>query len=185
MNIKKQRLLTAGPTPLYPKALQAMMGADLHHRTQDFRDVVLGAMAGLKSVAGHGARRADTDRVWHRRHGSFRHELLFTGRSRDRVLSRQVWRALAGDDESLRARRAASDGALWKLRGGRGAGEGAPRESRCEGRVCAGVGKQHGRGARRSGHGRGDQEPRAGSALRGGCDHGHRNDAAGHRRVGA
>jgi len=52
MNIKKQRLLTAGPTPLYPKALQAMMGADLHHRTQDFRDVVLGALAGLKSALG-------------------------------------------------------------------------------------------------------------------------------------
>jgi aspartate aminotransferase-like enzyme len=52
MNIKKQRLLTAGPTPLYPKALQAMMGADLHHRTQDFRDVVLGALAGLKVALG-------------------------------------------------------------------------------------------------------------------------------------
>ena len=52
MNIKKQRLLTAGPTPLYPKALQAMMGADLHHRTQDFRDVVLSVLAGLKSALG-------------------------------------------------------------------------------------------------------------------------------------
>lgn len=52
MNIKKQRLLTAGPTPLYPKALQAMMGADLHHRTQDFREVVLCAIADLKTVLG-------------------------------------------------------------------------------------------------------------------------------------
>ena len=52
MNIKKQRLLTAGPTPLYPKALQAMMGADLHHRTQDFRDIVLSCIAGLKSALG-------------------------------------------------------------------------------------------------------------------------------------
>ena len=52
MNIKKQRLLTAGPTPLYPKALQAMMGADLHHRTQDFREVVLSTTAGLKSALG-------------------------------------------------------------------------------------------------------------------------------------
>ncbi len=50
MNIKKQRLLTAGPTPLYPKALQAMMGADLHHRTQEFRDVVLSVLADLKSL---------------------------------------------------------------------------------------------------------------------------------------
>jgi len=52
MHIKKQRLLTAGPTPLYPKALQAMMGADLHHRTQDFRDVVLSVLAGLKALLG-------------------------------------------------------------------------------------------------------------------------------------
>jgi aspartate aminotransferase-like enzyme len=52
MHIKKQRLLTAGPTPLYPKALQAMMGADLHHRTQDFRDIVLSTLAGLKSILG-------------------------------------------------------------------------------------------------------------------------------------
>ena len=52
MNIKKQRLLTAGPTPLYPKALQAMMGADLHHRTQDFREIVLSVIAGLKSALG-------------------------------------------------------------------------------------------------------------------------------------
>ena len=52
MHIKKQRLLTAGPTPLYPKALQAMMGADLHHRTQEFRDVVLSVLAGLKTALG-------------------------------------------------------------------------------------------------------------------------------------
>jgi aspartate aminotransferase-like enzyme len=52
MHIKKQRLLTAGPTPLYPKALQAMMGADLHHRTQEFRDVVLSVLADLKSLLG-------------------------------------------------------------------------------------------------------------------------------------
>jgi len=52
MHIKKQRLLTAGPTPLYPKALQAMMGADLHHRTQEFREVVLSVLAGLKALLG-------------------------------------------------------------------------------------------------------------------------------------
>ncbi|HEV2199939.1 MAG TPA: alanine--glyoxylate aminotransferase family protein [Bryobacteraceae bacterium] len=52
MHIKKQRLLTAGPTPLYPKALQAMLGADLHHRTRDFRDVVLSVLAGLKALLG-------------------------------------------------------------------------------------------------------------------------------------
>lgn len=52
MHIKKQRLLTAGPTPLYPKALQAMMGADLHHRTQEFREIVLSVVADLKALLG-------------------------------------------------------------------------------------------------------------------------------------
>ncbi|MGH9558985.1 MAG: pyridoxal-phosphate-dependent aminotransferase family protein [Bryobacteraceae bacterium] len=50
MHIRKQRLLTPGPTPLYPKALYAMLGSDLHHRTQDFRDVYRSALADLKEV---------------------------------------------------------------------------------------------------------------------------------------
>ena len=52
MHIKKQRLLTPGPTPLYPKALHAMMDADLHHRTQDFRDLYSRVLADLKEVLG-------------------------------------------------------------------------------------------------------------------------------------
>ena len=52
MNIKKQRLLTPGPTPLYPKALQAMLGADIHHRTKDFRTVYTSVLADLKMVLG-------------------------------------------------------------------------------------------------------------------------------------
>ena len=52
MPIQKQRLLTPGPTPLYPKALQAMMGAEIHHRTQDFRDLYLSVLADLKKVFG-------------------------------------------------------------------------------------------------------------------------------------
>src|SRR5665213_1264227 len=52
MHIKKQRLLTPGPTPLYPKALHAMMDADLHHRTQDFRDLYSKVLADLKEVLG-------------------------------------------------------------------------------------------------------------------------------------
>jgi aspartate aminotransferase-like enzyme len=52
MNIKKQRLLTPGPTPLYPKALQAMLGADIHHRTKDFRDLYSTVLADLKVVLG-------------------------------------------------------------------------------------------------------------------------------------
>jgi aspartate aminotransferase-like enzyme len=39
MHIKEQRLLTPGPTPLYPRALHAMMDADLHHRTEDLSNL--------------------------------------------------------------------------------------------------------------------------------------------------
>ncbi|HVO99932.1 MAG TPA: alanine--glyoxylate aminotransferase family protein [Bryobacteraceae bacterium] len=52
MNLKKTRLLTPGPTPIYPKALQAMLGADVHHRTQDFKNVFLAVLADLKLVMG-------------------------------------------------------------------------------------------------------------------------------------
>lgn len=50
MHIKKQRLLTPGPTPLLPQALHAMMGADIHHRTEDFRRVYSTVLADLKEV---------------------------------------------------------------------------------------------------------------------------------------
>ena len=53
MHIKKTRLLTPGPTPIYPKALQAMLGADMHHRTQDFQNVFLAVLADLKTGDGH------------------------------------------------------------------------------------------------------------------------------------
>ena len=52
MHIKKQRLLTPGPTPLYPPALHAMMASDIHHRTEDFRNVYKSALADLKEVLG-------------------------------------------------------------------------------------------------------------------------------------
>jgi len=52
MHIRKQRLLTPGPTPLYPPALQAMMGSDIHHRTEDFRVVYRNVIADLKLVLG-------------------------------------------------------------------------------------------------------------------------------------
>src|SRR5579862_23215 len=52
MHIKKQRLLTPGPTPLYPKALYAMLGSDLHHRTDDFRSVYKSVLADLKELMG-------------------------------------------------------------------------------------------------------------------------------------
>src|ERR1700737_1863252 len=50
MYIRKQRLLTPGPTPLHPPALHAMMASDIHHRTEDFRKVYRSALADLKEV---------------------------------------------------------------------------------------------------------------------------------------
>lgn len=52
MYIKKQRLLTPGPTPLLPSALHAMMGSDIHHRTEDFRNLYKAVLTGLKAVLG-------------------------------------------------------------------------------------------------------------------------------------
>jgi aspartate aminotransferase-like enzyme len=52
MHIRKQRLLTPGPTPLYPPALHAMMASDIHHRTEDFRNVYRSCLADLKEVMG-------------------------------------------------------------------------------------------------------------------------------------
>lgn len=52
MHIKKQRLLTPGPTPLYPPALHAMMASDIHHRTEDFRKAYRSCLADLKEVMG-------------------------------------------------------------------------------------------------------------------------------------
>jgi aspartate aminotransferase-like enzyme len=52
MHIKKQRLLTPGPTPLYPPALHAMMASDIHHRTEDFRKVYSAVLKDLKEVMG-------------------------------------------------------------------------------------------------------------------------------------
>lgn len=52
MHIKKQRLLTPGPTPLLPQALHAMMASDVHHRTQDFQKIYRQVLADLKEVFG-------------------------------------------------------------------------------------------------------------------------------------
>jgi len=52
MYIRKQRLLTPGPTPLYPPALRAMMASDLHHRTAEFRAIYKAALTDLKEVYG-------------------------------------------------------------------------------------------------------------------------------------
>jgi aspartate aminotransferase-like enzyme len=52
MHIRKTRLLTPGPTPLYPPALHAMMGSDIHHRTEDFRNIYRATLADLKELMG-------------------------------------------------------------------------------------------------------------------------------------
>src|ERR1051326_7202126 len=52
MHIRKQRLLTPGPTPLYPPALHAMMASDIHHRTEDFRKAYRSCLSDLKHVMG-------------------------------------------------------------------------------------------------------------------------------------
>jgi aspartate aminotransferase-like enzyme len=52
MYIRKQRMLTPGPTPLYPPALHAMMASDIHHRTEEFRSIYKGVLADLKTVFG-------------------------------------------------------------------------------------------------------------------------------------
>src|SRR6201996_7707659 len=52
MYIKKQRLLTPGPTPLLPSALHAMMGSDIHHRTEDFRNLYKQVLSDVKLVLG-------------------------------------------------------------------------------------------------------------------------------------
>jgi hypothetical protein len=52
MLIRKQRLLTPGPTPLYPPAVLAMAAADIHHRTEDFRKLSKQVIADLKYFMG-------------------------------------------------------------------------------------------------------------------------------------
>ena len=52
MHVKKLRLLTPGPTPLYPPAVRAMAGADIHHRTADFRELYKRVLSNLKHFMG-------------------------------------------------------------------------------------------------------------------------------------
>lgn len=52
MYVRKSRLLTPGPTPLLPSAIRAMAGADLHHRTREFRDIYSGVIADLHYFMG-------------------------------------------------------------------------------------------------------------------------------------
>lgn len=52
MYVKKPRLLTPGPTPLYPPAARAMAAADMHHRTGEFIEIYRGVIDGLRYFMG-------------------------------------------------------------------------------------------------------------------------------------
>ena len=52
MHIRKLRLLTPGPTPLFPPAIRAMSAPDMHHRTKDFIEVYKGVIQDLKYLYG-------------------------------------------------------------------------------------------------------------------------------------
>ena len=91
MYIKKQRLLTPGPTPLLPRALHAMMASDIHHRTQDFLKLYPIVLRDLKEV--YGTQASDvliTVVLRHRRTGSCNVQFLLQGRQSYCVLGRKV-----------------------------------------------------------------------------------------------
>jgi aspartate aminotransferase-like enzyme len=50
--LRKPRLFTPGPTPLLPSAQQAMAAFDLHHRTNEFRALLVRVLADLKGFIG-------------------------------------------------------------------------------------------------------------------------------------
>ena len=52
MFVRKLRLLTPGPTPLFPPAVRAMSAPDMHHRTKDFIDVYKKVVEDLKYLYG-------------------------------------------------------------------------------------------------------------------------------------
>jgi aspartate aminotransferase-like enzyme len=52
MHIQKTRLLTPGPTPILPQAAQAMVGAGIHHRTAEFRELYRGVLKDLQAALG-------------------------------------------------------------------------------------------------------------------------------------
>lgn len=79
MHIKKQRLLTPGPTPLLPAALHAMMGSDIHHRTEDFRKLYKQVLSDLQQVLGTVNDVLGAGVVRYRRFGSGDAEFLFAG----------------------------------------------------------------------------------------------------------
>ena len=102
MYIKKQRLFTPGPTPLYPPALHAMMRSDMHHRTDDFRKVYRACLADLKEVMG-----TSNDVLMFAASGTGAMDaavsnLLLEGRQGDCLRRGKIRRALGGNHQSIR-----------------------------------------------------------------------------------
>ena len=109
---RKTRLLTPGPTPLYPPALHAMMGSDIHHRTEDFRNLYRATLADLKELMG-----TSNDVLILVASGSGAMESadlepLLPWREGHRLLGRQVRRALGRDGQGLRPGRHRAEGGV-------------------------------------------------------------------------
>ena len=105
MHVKKLRLLTPGPTPLYPPAVRAMAGADIHHRTADFRELYKRVLANLKHFMG-----TANDVVLFTASGTGamedgRIESVLRGRQGPRRHRRKIRRTLGANHAGIRPRR--------------------------------------------------------------------------------
>ena len=87
MHIRKQRLLTPGPTPLLPAALHAMMGSDIHHRTEDFRNLYKQVLSDLVPRAGNHERCPGSSSLRFRWFGSGHPKLLLSPATKRLVCS--------------------------------------------------------------------------------------------------
>ena len=183
MHVKKLRLLTPGPTPLYPPAVRAMAGADIHHRTEDFRRLYKRVLENLAHFMG-----ANNDVVLFTASGTGAMESavsnLFSPGDKVLVASAgKVRRTLGRADKGIRAgcnrpRRSLRRGGRPR-RGRRGLGvrPGDPR------RLHAGNGKLDRRFPRYSSDGRDRTKDRG--DLRGRCRHRSGDQSPRHRRLGA
>ena len=78
-----------------------MMASDIHHRTEDFRNVYRSVLADLKEVMGTAHDVLMFALLGHRRHGRRRLQPVFPRRQSDRLRRREIRRALGGNRQSL------------------------------------------------------------------------------------
>ena len=129
-------LLTPGPTPIPPDVAAAMARPLPHHRTREFKALLVRVLASAEARLPHRARR---DAVQLERHGGARVRLReppLAGRPRPGRLRRQLRRALDEDGEAYGA-------VVEVLRWAWGSGPTPTRSPRCERprRPRAGVGR--------------------------------------------